>query len=71
MSKLYRFTQTMPACRTVCDRTSRFRRRRLQLTVGTEGELLSDRGGQNSLALADLRDGISTRLFGLTSFTVC
>ena len=30
------------------DRTSRLRRRRLLLTVGTEGELLSDRGGQNS-----------------------
>jgi hypothetical protein len=30
------------------DRTSRLRRRRLQLIVGTEGELLSDRGGQNS-----------------------
>jgi hypothetical protein len=30
------------------DRTSRLRRRRLQLTVGTEGELLSDRGGQNA-----------------------
>jgi hypothetical protein len=35
------------------DRTSRLRRRRLQLTVGTEGELLSDRGGKNPLALAD------------------
>jgi hypothetical protein len=30
------------------DRTSRLRRRRLQLTVGTEGEFLSDRGGQNA-----------------------
>jgi hypothetical protein len=30
------------------DRTSRLRRRRLQLTVGPEGELLSDRGGQNA-----------------------
>ena len=52
------------------DRRSRLRRPRLQLTVGTEGELLSERGGQNSFALANLRDGISTRLFGLTSLTV-
>jgi hypothetical protein len=52
------------------DRTSRLRRRRLELTIGTEGELLSDRGGQNSFTLANLRDGISTRLFGLTSLTV-
>jgi hypothetical protein len=35
------------------DRTSRLRHRRLKLTIGTQGELLSDRGRQNSLALAD------------------
>jgi hypothetical protein len=35
MSKLYSFTPTMPACRTVCAIGQR--RRRLQLTVGTEG----------------------------------
>jgi hypothetical protein len=32
--------------------------------------MLSERGGQNSFTLANLRDGISTRLFGLTSLTV-
>jgi hypothetical protein len=43
---LYRDNARMP--HGLRDRTSRFRRRRLKLTVGTEGELLSDRGGQNA-----------------------
>jgi hypothetical protein len=54
MLKAYRLNSTMPVCVSQRNQPGCSFDKPLPLTIGSQGELLSERGGQNPLARTDL-----------------